>query len=296
MQSEITVAALEADFIKLGLGRGDTVLIRADLGAVGRVDRKSFIQALLNIVGEDGTIISLAFTTGALPWKVSGIPPFTAETPSSAGALPNSMLRHARSYRSMHPQCSYVAIGKHAQYLTSDHGPTSGAYEPVRKVIELKGKMMLVGCVYSSPGFTTAHLAEVDLGLTKRVIAPWLCQSRYVDSDGSVRVFKRGLDIGFCSESFWKFYAHYVRSEVLLAGFVGKAYSICAGAEQCYKIEKSILERDPKFNICDSPDCAKCNVLRWDRIGRWPVFILRRVVGLHKAAKERRDTEDRKPV
>jgi aminoglycoside N3'-acetyltransferase len=287
MHHEITTASLEADFMKLGLCRGDAVLIRAGLGAVGRVDRKSFIQALLNVVGEDGTIISLAFTPAAYPWKVSNVPPFTLETPSYAGALPNSMLRHAGSYRSMHPQCSYVAIGKHARYLTSDHGPRSGAYEPVRKLIELKGKMMLVGCVYSSPGFTTTHLAEFDLGLTNRIIAPWLAQSRYVDSDGNIKIFKRGKDIGFCSQSFWKFYAHYVRNEILTAGFVGKAYSICADAEQCYEIEKSILKKDPKFNTCDSPDCAMCNLLRWDRAYRWPVFVFRRIAGLHKTAKRR---------
>jgi aminoglycoside N3'-acetyltransferase len=286
MHNEITIASLQADLMKLGLGRGDAVMIRADLGAVGRVDRKSFVQALLNVVGEDGTIITLAFTTSAYAWKLSSVPPFTAQTPSYAGALPNSMLRHAESYRSMHPQCSYVAIGKHARYLTSDHGPESGAYEPVRKIIGLKGKMILVGCVQSSPGFTTVHLAEVDLGLTNRVIAPWLVRSRYVDSDGSIKVFKR-RDMGLCSKSFWKFYAHYVRSEVLSAGFVGRAYSICADAEQCYTIEKSILEKNPKFNICDSPDCVNCNLLRWDRIYRWPSFVFRRVAGLHKAAKRR---------
>ena len=263
-------------------------MIRAGLAAVGKVDRYSFIQALLNVVGAEGTIISLAFTQGAYPWRLSQVPIFTRETPSFAGALPNTMLRHPESHRSMHPQCSYVAIGNHAQYLTSEHGPTSGAYEPVRKVIELKGKMMLVGCVYSSPGFTTAHLAEFDLGLTSRVIAPWLCQSRYVASDGSVKVFKRGLDIGFCSESFWKFYSHYIRNEVLIAGFVGKAYSICANAERCYRVERSLLEKNPRFNVCDSADCVKCNLLRWDRAYRWPVFLFRRIMGLHKAAKSKK--------
>jgi aminoglycoside N3'-acetyltransferase len=185
----------------------------------------------------------------------------------------------------MHPQCSYVAIGKHAQYLTSDHGPGSGAYEPVRKIIGMKGKMLLVGCVHSSPGFTTAHLAEVDLGLSNRVIAPWLVMSRYVNSDGSIGKFKR-KDPGLCSKSYWKFYAHYVRNEVLSAGFVGRAYSICAPAEQCYKIEKSILEKDPKFNICDSLDCVTCNLWRWDRIYMWPVVAFRRISGLHKVASK----------
>jgi len=286
MQNEITVPSLEEDFVKLGLARGDTVYIRAKLRAVGRMNRESFLQALFNVLGEDGTVMNIAFTLAAYPWKLSSFPPFTAETPSYAGALTNSMLRHPGAHRSLHPQTSFVAIGKHARYLTSDHGPESGAYEPMRRLIELKGKMMVVGCVESSPGFTTAHLAECDLGLNNRVIAPWLACSRYVDADGSIKTFKR-KDTGFCSESYWKFYAHYVRHEVLSAGYIGQAYSICAGAEPCYGIEKAILEKNPRFNVCDSPDCGKCNFLRWDRIHRWPVFLFRRAAGLHKAAKRR---------
>lgn len=284
-EKQISQASLESDFVRLGLGVGDAVMIRAGLAAVGRIDRQSFIQALLNVVGEEGTIISLAFTTSTFFWKVSKFPPFKVDSPSYAGALPNAMLRDRRSQRSMHPECSYVAIGRHAQYLTLDHGPDSGAYEPVRKLIGLKGKMMLVGCVGSSPGFTTTHLAEVDLGMSKRVIAPWLYKSRYTRSDGTIANFLR-TDPGLCSHSFWKFYAHYVRNGVLLAGHVGSAYSVVADAERCYEIDRSILEKDPGFNVCESLDCKNCNLLRWDRIYMWPVFGFRRALRLHKSKKK----------
>jgi aminoglycoside N3'-acetyltransferase len=286
MDQKVSIASLESDFVRLGLGVGDAVMIRAELAAVGRIDRQSFIQALLNVVGEEGTIISLAFTPGTFFWKVSKFPPFKVDSPSYAGALPNAMLRDRRSHRSMHPQCSYVAIGKHAQYLTLDHGPDSGAYEPVRKLIGLKGKMMLVGCVGSSPGFTTTHLAEIDLGIYKRVIAPWLVKCRYIRPDGTIAEFLR-TDPGLCSHSFWKFYAYYVRNGVLLAGHVGSAYSVVADAERCYQIDRSILEKDPGFNICESLDCTTCNLLRWDRIYMWPVFGFRRALRLHKSSKKK---------
>jgi aminoglycoside N3'-acetyltransferase len=184
----------------------------------------------------------------------------------------------------MHPQCSYVAIGLHASDIIGDHGPQSPAYEPIRKLIELNAKMVLLGCASSSPGFTTAHLAEIDLGHHKRAVLPKImAASPYLDKDGRIQIFKR-KDMGMCSKSFWKFYAHYVRSGILRASFIGSAYSILAPAKQCYDIEKALLAENPKFNICDDSSCITCNALRWDRIHHMPKLIIRKMISRRKRA------------
>ncbi len=278
----ITPESLQLDFTNLGIAPGDVVLVRAGLGAVGRVKGGDFLGALLDLVGEKGTVVSLAFTSGGMAWQASKIPPYTRASASYAGALPNAMLAHPHSHRSLHPQCSFVAIGHHAQELTDGHGPDAGAYEPVRKLMAFKGKMLLAGCVSASPGFTTTHLAEVDLGLHRRRVAPWLFISRYVDEQGRVRIFHRS-DPGLCSNSYWKFYSAYVNSGILSAGRIGKAYSICAPAAQCYEIERAILASDARFTICGSKDCLTCNLLRWDCVHRWPAYLLRRVLRKMKA-------------
>jgi aminoglycoside N3'-acetyltransferase len=195
-------------------------------------------------------------------------------TPTHAGALPQTMLEYPKSSRSKHPMCSYVAIGKNAEAITIDHGPESPAYEPIRKIIELRGKMTLVGCVSSSPGFTTAHLAEYDLGLLNRIIFPWLNSVYYLDDQGQYKLFKR-RDLGSCSKSFSKYYVHYIQAGILRAGFVGDAYSITVPAQEAYCIEKQILSKNPKFNICDDPYCFACNVLRWDRAYMLPFSLIR---------------------
>ncbi len=274
---EITRESIRRDLRNLGVVEGDVVLVRAGLKAVGVVDQANFLDALLDAVEPRGTVASLAFTRGGLAWQASKISPYTLDSVSYAGALPNMMIAHPHSHRSLHPQCSIVAIGKHAQQLTDGHGPHSRAYEPVRKLIALKAKMLLVGCVSSSPGFTTVHLAEADLGLHRRRIAPWLAISRYVDEHGVIHTFYR-TDPGLCSKPFWKFYAAYVKSGHLTTGLVGKAYSICAPAAECYAIEREILANNKRFAVCDSADCVVCNALRWDRIHRWPAFLLGRLL------------------
>lgn len=267
---------LTADLRELGISSGDTVLIRAGLKAIGEIrgGPNEFVTALLDVVGARGTVVSLAFTDSSFFRKPSPDEAFTVAKKSNAGALPNAMLRHPEMLRSTHPMCSYVAIGASAQSILAGHDETAGAYEPVRRIIECGGKCVLVGCVSSSPGFTTAHLAEVDLGLNRRVIFPRLNSTYYRTASGELKLFRR-RDLGFCSQSFYKFYAHYVRNGILTTGKVGAAYSILAPARSAYEIEYDVLSSDPKFNICGSPDCYTCNAGRWDRLYRLPGYALR---------------------
>jgi aminoglycoside N3'-acetyltransferase len=278
--------SLLQDFSALKIVAGDVILLRAGLKAVGHITGHDFVEAILDAIGPSGTLVSLAFTSGSFIKKADPANAFTSQTKSYAGALPSAMLAHPRAKRSRHPTNSYVAIGEHADKITQGHGPESGAYEPVRTIMSLGGKCVLIGCVRSSPGFTTAHLAEIDLGQHKRVIMPWLSNVYYRDDEEAVKLFRR-RDSGLCSQSFWKFYSYYVRAGILTAGYVGNAYSISAPASECYDIERKILSKSPKFNICGSPDCFFCNAQRWDRVHRIPLFLARR--GLQRAGLMKRD-------
>lgn len=278
--SMLTKSVLAQQLYNLGISKNDVVLVRADLGNIGRIEggASGFIDALLDTVGKDGTIISLAFTKGSSFIKKPKIEnAFDIAKKSYAGALPNAMLQYPNALRSKHPMCSYVAIGKYASYFTADHNENSSAYEPIRKLIHLDGKCVLIGCVKSSPGFTTTHLAEADLGLLKLNIFTGLDRVYYKSADGIYKIFKR-RDPGLCSNSYYKFYSHYVNEGILQTGRIGKAYSIIVPAKESFRIEKQILALDRKFNICNSPDCFVCNVRRWDRLHKIPIFIVRKII------------------
>ncbi|HFG2179828.1 TPA: AAC(3) family N-acetyltransferase [Vibrio cholerae] len=266
--------------IYLGINKGDTVLIRASLGKIGRINggARVVVEALLEAVGPEGTIISLAFTSGAKFFKMpSKEDAFDISKKSYAGALPNTMISHELSHRSRHPMCSYVAIGRHAEFLTADHDETSPAYEPIRKLINLNGKCLLIGCVKDSPGFTTTHLAEFDLGLLKLNLFPKMNRVFYRGGSGELNLFRRS-DPGLCSNSYYKFYSHYVREGILFTGKIGNAYSVIADASSAYKIDKQLLIKNKKFNICENKDCFTCNGGRWDRVHYLPFYLLRRIL------------------
>jgi len=271
---------LISDFSNIGISHGDTILVRASLGAVGRMEKKAetFINALLKTIGTDGTLISLAFTSGSFFRKPKKDDAFHLGKRSYAGALPNAMLNRDDSFRSKHPMCSFVAIGKNAEEIISGHNESSSSYEPVRKVLDLDGKCILVGCVGSSPGFTTTHLAEYDLGhSTKLPVFPWLYSTYYIDDSGKHKIFRRD-DLGLCSNSFNKFYSIYVQNEIIKANYIGNAYSVLVPAQKAYELENIELSKNKKFNVCKSKLCFMCNGGRWDRAYLLPLFVCRRLM------------------
>jgi aminoglycoside N3'-acetyltransferase len=279
MKRNISKEALIEDFRAIGIHPGDVILVRANLAAVGRIlgGAETFINALLGAVGTEGTIISLAFTSasGSFITKPKIQDAFNLKKKSYAGALPNAMISRVDALRSKHPMCSYVAIGKYAAEIIAGHDEKSKAYEPVRKIIELNGKNLLIGCVESSPGFTTAHLAEADLGmLTKLPIFKWFTAVHYENKDGTYSLYRR-TDPGLCSNSFYKFYALYVKKGILRAWFIGNAYSIIVPSKASYDVEYETLKKNRKFNICESKYCFTCNANRWDRLHHLPFFIFR---------------------
>lgn len=270
----ITAKDLVNDLRSLGIASGDTVVVRASLRAIGRVRRSDVVDALCEAVGPEGNVVSLAFTLPTFLRRPDPNSAFSREVPSYAGALPNEMLARADAVRSKHPICSFVALGPKASWLMEGHGPESRPYEPIRRVMEIGGKMLLIGCVDTSPGFTTAHLAEYDVGLHKRTIMPWLSSIWYVGDDGEKHLF-RPRDSGLCSMSYTKFYSPHVAQGLLQTGVVGQAYSVWVPAREAYAIEREILNAEPRFNVCGNPDCFTCNMQRWDRLHRVPIWLVR---------------------
>ena len=65
--------SLVNDLEALGVNKGDVLLVRADLGKVGKVKGRigeTIINALLTAVGIEGTIIALSFTKTFLLQKI----------------------------------------------------------------------------------------------------------------------------------------------------------------------------------------------------------------------------------
>lgn len=270
---------LKNDFFNIGLKKGDIVFIRADISQILKskdgLKAKDILEVILDLVGEEGTVISPAYTRSTFI-KRDKKNIFTNKSRTTSGLFSMVMLANENSLRSSHPTNSHVAIGKYAQYILKNHDENAGAYEPTRKIMELKGKMLLIGCASTSLGFNTTHLAETDLQLQKRIIFPALITS-YYNKDGEIKLFKR-KDPGMCVANYYQLFGLYIKNEVLNQGYIGGAYSLFIDANEAYKIDFETLKKNPKFNICDNKECLNCRATRWDNLKDFPLFFFKLVL------------------
>src|SRR6266404_5896278 len=163
------------DLQNLGLRSGDTVLVRSAAKAI-KVETGSPAKALFDgvrdTIGPTGTVVALSFTSDFYFWqkKRAAQFPFHSKAKSGTGAFPQIVLDHPASVRSLHPTNSFVAIGPNANAIVHGHDERSTSFFPIKNLIDLGGKLLLVGCVETSPGFSTVHRVQEDLGLADKTL------------------------------------------------------------------------------------------------------------------------------
>jgi hypothetical protein len=100
------------------------------------------------------------------------------------------------------------------------------------------------------------HHAQERLGLSKRSVLSGRIGVYYREND-KINLFRR-YDMGGCSRGFYKFYNELVINNVLQTGYFGDAYSVFADARTSFDVVYKILEKNPRFALCDDPDCFSC--------------------------------------
>jgi aminoglycoside 3-N-acetyltransferase len=254
-----SLLSLTLDLRNLGIKEGDILFVGADLSKTGAVEGKIkevILQSFLNAVGTEGTIVTNTFTKSFFLRNIDREYVYDKNTPSYTGALAKLFLSHPYCIRSEHPTNSFAAIGKNAELILSDHDKTKSSYFPLQRIMELRGKHMLLGCVDDQNGLASVHLAQENLGLTKRSILSNRMGVLYREGE-QINLFRR-KDMGGCSRGFFKFYNQFVVNNFLLSGYYGDAYSVLIDAKASYDIVYKTLEKYPRYALCDDPDCFSC--------------------------------------
>jgi Aminoglycoside N3''-acetyltransferase len=168
------VAGLE----RLGLRRGDRVLVHSSLSSFGPVTggADTVIDALLEAVGETGTVVVPTFGCSDEVFD-----PSSSET--GLGVIPRVFWKRPGALRSRHPLASAAAIGPDAEELIRDHEKADtghGEGTPYHRLYERAGKILLLGVDQDRSTFL--HTAEELSRL------PYLRPStaRYLDERGAV--------------------------------------------------------------------------------------------------------------
>ncbi|RFC68202.1 MULTISPECIES: AAC(3) family N-acetyltransferase [Mesorhizobium] len=268
------IAGFEEQIRSLGAVSGDVLYMRASLSKIGlpRPEIETvFLQAVRNVLGSSGTIIVPAFVKQYPRWK-RNIPVSDKDTPSNAGALAQLILSLPGAIRSEHPTHSFAGYGPRAREILEGHIGDRACFEPMRSIAEMNALMLLVGCVEESPGFSTVHLAQFDLGLSQQHYLKYVSHVRVRDKSGGESFF-HPIESPGCSKQFGRFYEVYSEQT---AGLIGKASSMSVRAKSALNIEKSVLERNPRFTICDNGKCLSCSLRGYNK-SSIPKYFLSRI-------------------
>lgn len=136
---------------KLNVKKGAVVFIHSSLANLNlSFPPQKVLNILLDEVGEDGTLLMPCnhLKVRAEEYLRSGGIFNVRKTPTVMGLLPELVRRHKRSYRSLHPTVSVVAIGKYAKELTETHHKSIypfGEDSPYYKIINYNGIIIGLG-------------------------------------------------------------------------------------------------------------------------------------------------------
>ncbi|HEX8346677.1 MAG TPA: AAC(3) family N-acetyltransferase [Actinoplanes sp.] len=174
-----TIRSLGADLRALGVEPGDVLLCHSSMRSLGFVvgGPEAVVQALLDAVGPDGTVVVPTHTpsnTDPAGWRNPPVPEswwttirnempgfHPARTPSQwMGVIAETVRTWPGALRSDHPQVSFAAVGRHAPEITGTHriDEALGERSPLGTVYRLDGRVLLLGCGHDSN--TSLHLGE----------------------------------------------------------------------------------------------------------------------------------------
>jgi len=174
-----TVSTLIADFIRLGVKPGMTLVVHSSLKSLGFVNGGpvAVILALEDVLTPEGTLVFPTHTadnSDPMNWKNPPVPESWWQTIRDTmpayqpdltptfhmGIIPETFRKQEGVIRSSNPDASFAAWGKHKRLVTDNHAlfPLFGEESPLARVYDLDGWVLLLGVGHGNN--TSLHLAE----------------------------------------------------------------------------------------------------------------------------------------
>ena len=257
----INKETLKSDLLKSGIQQGDILNMKVSLRSIGKLENgaDTLIEALLEVVGEEGTIVSDAFVeakTYRSPFAEKEI--VDENTKSYAGAFANAMVNYKGAFRSKHPIQKFVAIGKLAEKLMNAHDKDAFAYGVLKEMVGLKGKNVKIGPEEKVPGVGTTHIVICDLKLEQNRVSKGV----YYKENDNVKFHKVNW-VGGCGFGFTNLMGEFDKQgAILYKGRIGNADLSITDMSKTYEIELKEVKSNPETILCKNEDCLDCR-LSW---------------------------------
>ncbi len=256
---QVTKEAIIKALKKIGVKKGDHLGVGLSFKSIGYVEGgpEAFIDALLEVVGSNGTVMMPTFTSFFdLSLVKSNSTNYCFDytiTPAITGLVPETFRKRKNAVRSKHPTNSVASIGKLANYLTENHDSNSPAYLPYSKLAKVGGKILSIGL--GDRVIAIVHEAQYQAGLLK--IIPFRIGVKYRDDCGDERLFIR-KDKGGCTMQLCNLVSNLRKMKLVTDGCIGTANTILLPAKEYLEYTIEILNKKPTINLCSNILCLWC--------------------------------------
>lgn len=231
-----TRRSLTDDLRRLGVQRGDILLVHSSLRALGWVcgGAEAVVLALQDAIGDPGTLVVPSHSgdnSDPAYWENppvpeewfsiirASVPPYDPRTTRTRGmgVIADTVRTWPGAVRSCHPQTSFAAVGPHASHLMARHALDCGLGEqsPLARLEEAHARVLLLGVGFES--CTAFHLAEYRLPTTMKVDNSFAVTTKHGREWMTVR------DVRYSNERFKDIGAAYEKARPVLQGKVGGA-------------------------------------------------------------------------
>lgn len=236
--------------------KSDILYIRAAIGPIARkIKSEGGLRPYLNRRVEFSEIFAPHFYSNRFFWQDR-----KSVRPINSGALGKIVANFDGATISEHPTHAFVGTGDRVKRVLSDHDHNSSSFRPIADLAnENDFSMLLLGCVDESPGFSTVHASQFELGLSQKHLLRYALRWDY-DDHGNLNS-KIPIEYPGCSASFGKFYSYYQEEGILERGnWDGVTWLFISSARHAMEVEKSILTKDPRFIKCTKRFCLTCSL------------------------------------
>ena len=244
-----TKSDITGDLKRLGLVRGDSVVVHSSYKKIGTVDGgpHAVVEALAGVVLPGGALL---FPNLNIPheFTTANPPRFDLQKDhiKNLGILPEIFKFQYARYFSIHPTHALTGIGEKAPELLSGHekaGGPCGRGTPWEKNAKAGGKILLIGVDGWSN--TTGHCAE------EQIADPYILSKDIINGtvilDGRELTVPSRLHIWGFHSNFNMLHADLQGRGSLRAGKIGSADSRCIDAGALVSLALERLQGNPKF-------------------------------------------------
>ncbi len=242
--SGVTKQKLIADFKKIGIKSGDSVLTHSSLSKIGFVigGPQTIVEALFEVVGENGTLLFPSFPAKGRNKTYLEEHLFfdIVNTPSQMGSITEYFRKLPNVYRSFHPTDTVCAKGPLAEYYTNSHFGQLTPYNefsPFRKLCEKKGKILMLGTTLNG-ACTNFHTLEDAVEFKYPVYDEKIFEVKMIDETGKEHWMKTKVHnpIYSAKRDGDSIKPLFEKENVLVNGMIGEAKSMLIDADKMLNV------------------------------------------------------------